>query len=89
MIIRLLKGSGVYFALTVIFTAAVTLLDLAGPRIVGHSVDSLLSGRPELLPLSAAAVLLIAIAAAAFRYLAQICNARGTEGLVKRTRDLL
>ena len=79
-----LQGNKRFFFLCILFSCLTSLLDLANPRFLQMVVDGQL-------PWTTGALCVIGVAAAAAvcRYLSRLMDAKGSEGLVKRMRDLL
>ncbi|MGI6511251.1 MAG: ABC transporter ATP-binding protein [Catenisphaera adipataccumulans] len=105
LMIRFLSGSKRFFIAGMICACFVAFFDLINPKIIQYFVDALVgtpasasSGLMRYIrslsvaknySAMAALVVVMAMAAAAFRYAFQYLNAKGAEALTRRMRDLL
>lgn len=87
-----LKGSIGYFGLGIFFTLALSFVELINPRIIGYTIDGLISN-PNVfkgrLIFVAVFVIIVALIGGLCRYLNGLFNAKGAEILVKNMRDSL
>ncbi|MBR2728072.1 MAG: ABC transporter ATP-binding protein [Solobacterium sp.] len=110
LILYFLEGSKKYFAMGILMTSLVSLVDFINPKIISYTVDTVLGTEPSSLPerinawlegyggpaflrthllYIAAAVVLLGLTGALFRFGSQLFNVTGAEKLVKRMRDTL
>lgn len=102
---RFLQGSLHLFVISILCSLCVSVLDLVNPRIIGYAVDTVIGNAADLpaflaripgirhvfsgIGAAALAVVVLALLAALFRFLAGTFNAKGAETLVRRMRELL
>ncbi len=102
---RFLQGSLHLFVISILCSLCVSVLDLVNPRIIGYAVDTVIGNAADLpaflaripgirhvfsgIGAAALAVVVLALLAALFRFLAGTFNAKGAETLVRRMRVLL
>ena len=102
---RFLQGSLHLFGISILCSLCVSVLDLVNPRIIGYAVDTVIGNAADLpaflaripgirhvfsgIGAAALAVVVLALLAALFRFLAGTFNAKGAETLVRRMRELL
>ena len=102
---RFLQGSLHLFVISILCSLCVSVLDLINPRIIGYAVDTVIGNAADLpaflaripgirhvfsgIGAAALAVVVLALLAALFRFLAGTFNAKGAETLVRRMRELL
>lgn len=102
---RFLQGSLHLFVISILCSLCVSVLDLVNPRIIGYAVDTVIGNAADLpaflaripgirhifsgIGAAALAVVVLALLAALFRFLAGTFNAKGAETLVWRMRELL
>ncbi len=102
---RFLQGSLHLFVISILCSLCVSVLDLVNPRIIGYAVDTVIGNAADLpaflaripgirhvfsgIGAASLAVVVLALLAALFRFLAGTFNAKGAETLVRRMRELL
>ncbi len=102
---RFLQGSLHLFGISILCSLCVSVLDLVNPRIIGYAVDTVIGNAADLpaflaripgirhvfsgIGAASLAVVVLALLAALFRFLAGTFNAKGAETLVRRMRELL
>ncbi|MDD6691456.1 MAG: ABC transporter ATP-binding protein [Lachnospiraceae bacterium] len=102
---RFLQRSLHLFVISILCSLCVSVLDLVNPRIIGYAVDTVIGNAADLpaflaripgiryvfsgIGAAALAVVVLALLAALFRFLAGTFNAKGAETLVRRMRELL
>lgn len=102
---KFLQGSLHLFVISILCSLCVSVLDLVNPRIIGYAVDTVIGNAADLpaflaripgirhvfsgIGAAALAVVVLALLAALFRFLAGTFNAKGAETLVRRMRELL
>lgn len=97
-----LKGSKIFFLISILSALLVNACDMAAPQIIRAAIDSVIGDKPWELPAFAAglevrinlqimglAVVVLAAASAGLRYVTMYFNSKGAERFAKTMRDRL
>lgn len=90
MLLYLLKGSKLFFILGILFTCALSFVELINPKVIGVTIDGIINHDTKItsnLIYIALFVVIVALIGALFRYLYGLMNSKGGERLVKNMRD--
>lgn len=90
MLLYFLKGSKLFFILGILFTCALSFVELINPKVIGVTIDGIINHDTKItsnLIYIALFVVVVALIGALFRYLYGLMNSKGGERLVKNMRD--
>ncbi len=89
MILYFMSGSKRWFILAALCTCMVSVFDMVNPRLIQYILDEVITKNIPVLPKIVVTIVIVAAAAALFRYLFKLTNSIGAEKLVKHMRDSL